>query len=264
LSDLGADFLIDRTLARFLWPPEDSAYPRHLHTRRDRGDAAGDVRAIRAELERDIAGLPYDFRAPILLQLPPRVQTLLDELALAKLPSGTGEPQLAAVLRARPQSPRRGDGAIEIVEIGDLQDPFTADAHERVASELADLREHLTWRWIHGPLAHHAHGRRAAELVEAAYAVMPERAWEYTTALCRNRRHIEAGALDRAVRDAPAAERVIAAFESGSFHAPVEHDLHLLDACGVPPIRPAFALGRRLFTGVSAASLLRQEIIRRD
>ncbi len=206
-------------------------------------------------LQEEIKGASYRVEVPLRLQLSHRAKCIIQLLAIARqgmaqLAAPDFRPPLAARLKIRPDSPARGDGKIEIVEVGDLQDPFTAQGHEQILTVLNDLPDYIALRWVHGPLSHHKYSIQAGELTEACAELSPQLFWKVIDQLCRRTKLVRIGAFERALQDLDISPAFIReTLSSGRFRPKVEHDMNLLNATGVPPIRPAFVVDRELFLG---------------
>jgi hypothetical protein len=140
----------------------------------------GRSHALVAMLLRREGPRPFDPGQPLAAQLHADSQAILDALAIERqaraAPSGDTRVPLAAALLPRPTIPPRGPshpGAVEVVEIGDLGDPFSCRAHTTVYEELGELHEAVVWRWLYCATprsleASHRGGAIAEEVAEKA------------------------------------------------------------------------------------------------
>lgn len=220
-------------------------------------------------IERE-GGRPYSFTQPLHSQLSLDACAVLTALALVRQATarwrGETAPMLAAPLRPRATIPPRGptaSGAMpEIVEIGDLGEPFSRLAHERVHRELSDLLGpggRLRWRWLYcasPPFLPASH--RLGAVAEAVLARAPDRFWPVVDALARPD-PAAAVALARAALAAAGADPALADPPPPGMPLPegLLRDRQVADACGLPTLRPLFAIGRRLFAGLDAAARIR-------
>ena len=207
------------------------------------------------------------------MQVTPDGETLLRLLAFARqaLLKIGGDPEipLAAALMPRAEIPPcgpagRAAGVVEIVEAGDLLDPFSRQAHQRIPEELAGLADHIRWRWVHFPtLRTFPDSRRAAAIAEAVAQQDPAAFWPTIDRL------YEAGAAGRIYRVADALEgtgidpvTIEARLQDESLCQGIDYDRQVALACGAPYVRPLMTIGRRMFIGTDQAVPMRQEIER--
>lgn len=294
VAELGVDYLIDRTRADraehgFDADPHASPDPRALaETVRARLRAAGELtpdarwrveidslldagptrtQALGAMVLRREGARPFDPRQPLAANLPPDAQAILDALAIERqgtaTPSGDTAVPLAAPLRPRPGIPPRGSfrpGAVEVVEIGDLGDSFSCQAHTTVYDGLGDLRDAVRWRWLYCatprtlPASH-----RAGAIAEAVADHVPGSFWNVVGTLASR-------GLDEGSEHATAV--LLAAGADPDLGRPpldgtplppgLLDDRTMATVCGLPRLRPLFAVGRTLFAGTDAADRLRR------
>ena len=296
IADLGIDYLIDRTRADRAEhgfdddlvtsgdrPAVNEQLRRRLHAaalvsedaawRKEidslvRGGPGGSAALGEMVLRRE-RGRPFDPTQPLAAQLTPDAQAVLDVLAIERQLSiaaqgDIGVP-LAAALRPRPTVPPRAPfrpGAVEVVEIGDLGDPFSCRAHTQVYEELGELRQEVSWRWLYCatprslPASH-----RAGAIAEQVLALAPEGFWPVIGTFATNgpddgSEHAQA--VLAAVGVDPALGRPPP--DGTPLPAGLLDDRTMATVCGLPQLRPLFAIGRTLFAGTDAASRLRDVI----
>lgn len=206
----------------------------------------------------------HDPEIPIERQLPAIAETYRRSLALARhgarCLAGDRSIELPAPPLARPEIPSLGRGPIEIVEIGDLQDPDSARGSNRAHRKLADLP--VSWRWMHGPTGRHEQSEAAAGLAEIALEAAPTGFWEAISLLYRTYALGERGLISE-ISGIPKGG-VDALFLALNDHhqQKVRRDMAMVNVCAVPPIRPAFVIGTKPFLGLDALDDLRAEVER--
>lgn len=293
IADLGVDYLIDRTrLDRAdhgfdtdsSGPVDPAAMEERVRLRLDAAAQlaadAGWRRQIRSLIGAGPARTPalaglvlrregarrFDPVLPLAAQLDPDVQAILDALAferqaLAAPVGDTGVP-LAAPLRPRTSVPLRGvprPGALQVVEIGDLGDPFSCLAHDRVYAELGELRECIAWQWLYCATPRSlAESHRAGAVAEQVLELAPDSFWAVVDTLAA--RGLGDGSEHaQAVLAAAGADPALGRLPPDGASLPLGllADRTMATVCGLPRIRPLFAVGRTVLVGTDAAQRLR-------
>ena len=219
-------------------------------------------------LERE-GGRSYTITRPLDSQLSYDANAVLAALALVRHAAarwrGEDGMTLAAELRPRDAVPPRGpaaEGGLEIVQIGDLGELFSCRAHQRVYRELDALGVRLRWRWLYCasyrflPASH-----RAGTLAETVLEHAPGRFWHMIDILA-TRSLTDALEAARATLAEAGADPALAepAAPGTPLPAGLVRDRQVADACGLPPLRPLFAVGRTLFAGLDAAPRIRDHV----
>ena len=208
---------------------------------------------------------PYRFGEALDSQVSGDSLGILRTLAMIRHSLAAGEPvPLAAPLLPRDDVPCGGaatTGAVlEVIEVGDLGDPFCRTGHQRVHAELDRSGVAIRWRWLNfSSVQHLEESERLGALLDAVAALAPNRFWD---------------AVDRTCETTPyGAERVVPSVlaEAGvngtalgswlgddSHHEGLRRDRRMALACGAPYLRPLFVVGRRMFIGLDAAPAIRQ------
>jgi hypothetical protein len=212
---------------------------------------------------------PFDSVQPLAAQLHPDSQAILDVLAIERQaltgPSGdTGVP-LAAPLRPRPTVPPRAptrSGAIEVVEIGDLGDPFCCVAHAQVYEELGELRERAAWRWLYCATPRSLlESHRIGAITEQVLQFAPESFWSVVETLAAYGLG-DGSEHAQAVLAAAGADPALGLPPPDGTPLPegLLRDRTMATVCGLPRLRPLFVVGRTVFVGTDAAQRLRDVI----
>jgi hypothetical protein len=213
-----------------------------------------------------IADAPHDPAEPLEHQLAMATEMLRTALAVDRfapgLLSGKAVIELPAPLLVRPELPAEGGGPIVIVEIGDLDDYASAEGHAAARERLADLGDAVSWRWVHGPTGLREQSETAAGFAEIGREADPARFWEAIDLLYRSYARAETGRV-REVPGVPAGsvDALLLALDE-RYQEPVRRDMVMVNVCAVPPVRPAFVIGRKPFLGEGAVEALRAEVER--
>ena len=240
-----------------LLPSEDSGRISDLLAWRD---------AMNRLIFREIGDDPHDPAESLEVQISTGVEMCLVALALAKQGArqlaGELDIHLPAPLLARPNIPSLGSGPVEIVEIGDLEDPESASGHTRVHKELADKAGALTWKWIHGPTGAFPQSEYAAAFAEIALEADPARFWDSLSFLYRTYALGEPGLFPEIPGVPEKGSDALLLASEDRYQEHVRRDMAMVNVCAVPPIRPAFVIGTRPFLGLDALDDLRAEVER--
>jgi hypothetical protein len=216
-------------------------------------------------LEREGAH-PFDADVALTVQLHHDAQAVLDVLAVERqattTPQGDLGVPLAAELLPRPSVPTRapaGDGAVEVVEIGDLADPFSCRAHMQVYEELGELRDVVSWRWLYcATLRTLPASHRAGAIPEQVLDVAPDAFWPVVGTLAAEGLQAGVEHAQSALAEAGADPALGLAPPDGTPLPPgLLRDRIMSTVCGLPPVRPLFVVGRTLFVGTDAAPRIR-------
>lgn len=165
---------------------------------------------------------------------------------------------LAGPLVPAPGRPTEGAGPVDVFEIVEPTHPFCWQGHADARAMLGPAAAHVRWHWVHGVSHEHARTLAGVCLVEAALE-QDARLWQGGPALLRQVMALRLGHFEEALRAARwPADPARAAARAGSdeIKARVQRDLSLIDAVGVPEVRPAFAVGRRILAGRDAPAAL--------
>jgi hypothetical protein len=213
-----------------------------------------------ALLEAEVAELPFQPSEYISFQLESEVNCWINAVAVGRggLAKLSGKPLLLDLpAPVRPRAlPVWGHGPQEVVEVVDFAAP--AGKASRIRKELGE--ERLTVRLMVGGERSDAMQWQVAALAEAVAVLHPDQFW---------------AAVDRlrgAARMAPQAipgllaglaidrERVGALAAGAELRAGLLADMRMLDLCGVPPERPLFLMGTKVFTGAEGLEALRRAV----
>ena len=221
-------------------------------------DLAPWARALHPLIEELLGDAPYHLEVPVGVQM--RGAGLVVRLLAAARQSARRlwrpeEPiPLAAELRPRPEVPFRGAGGITVVEIGVPAQPLAAAAHLRVPPLLGPLAPEVRWGFLHGPDPADPHAMHVAAVLEALRERAPADFWSAADHLATRAGLLLQGPIEAALRHFPVdAAAVLARAESPEIQALVCRDVAQLRACGVPPLRPAFAVDKRALLGIEQA-----------
>lgn len=296
LIDLGVDFLIDRRIASLLEAPGSGRDHKGLRRRFSRtksvadyiditGQALARTRDLLPSRATAVPALPdamqpwFDATALMVteslgdkhynraLSLGLQVMDASEPLtALAYARQGLRQllDPAAPLLLAAPLVPTAGrvadgPGPVAVFEIGEPTHPFASQGHADARAALGPLKDQVRWHWIYGPSHEHAQSLAACCLVEAALEQDPTGLWTHAPDLMKQAMYLRLGHFEevlRVIRWPADPRRAVARAQSDDIKARVERDLALLDAVGVPEIRPAFVVGRRVFAGRDAYSAL--------
>ena len=207
---------------------------------------------------------PHDPARPLENQLSLLPETYRGALALARHGArrlaGDDAILLPASPLPRPEVPADGEGEIEIIEIGDFADRSAARGHVRARTALAGLP--VRWRWLHGPTGGSEDSDSAAGFAEIVREAAPDRFWEAVEKLYRTYALGETGHVTR-LPGVPAggADALFLSLDE-RYQEPVRRDMAMVNVCAVPPVRPAFVIGRKPFLGDGAVDALRAEVER--
>jgi hypothetical protein len=210
---------------------------------------------------------PHDPALPLEAQLPLPAATYRSALALARQGArrlaGDATILLPAPPLPRPEVPADGGGEIEtpeIIEIGDFTDRSAARGHVRARAALAGLP--VRWRWLHGPTGRSEDADSAAGFAEIVREAAPDRFWEAVEKLYRTYALGETGHVT-SLPGVPAggADALFLSLDE-RYQEPVRRDAAMVNVCAVPPVRPAFVIGRKPFLGEGAVDALRAEVER--
>lgn len=190
---------------------------------------------------------------------------ILRTLALIRHCLAAGEPiPLAATLLPRDtvpaSAPPGNESAFEVIEIGDLGDPFCRAGHSRVRAELELTPVSIRWRWLYFSSAQHwRESERVGALLEAVAGVAPSRFWEAVDRVC----HTTPYGAEKVIpgilaEEGIAPERVKQWLAEDRNYDGLRHDRKMAIACGLHYVRPLFVIGRRLFFGLDAATAIRE------
>jgi hypothetical protein len=182
---------------------------------------------------------------------------------LRKLVAPDAPVPLAAPLVPAPGRPTDGWGTIDVFEIGEPTHAFCWQGHEAARARLGDR---VRWHWLHGPSHEHAQSFPTCAVIEAAIDQEPGGLWPHALPLLKHALHWRLGEFAEILPrlhwpSDPQRALLDATLEP--IRARVLRDAWLLDAVGVPEIRPAFVVGRRLFAGRDAYDDLAGEVARR-
>jgi hypothetical protein len=174
---------------------------------------------------------------------------------LRKLLDPSAPVPLAAPLPPMPGRATSGPGPIDIFEVGELTNPFSGLGHKEVRARLGALESRVRWHWIHGPTFEHPQSAPTARVFEACLEQDPAGLWPRAAQLFKAAIALRMGQHAQLLEGLGWPKKVskaMARSESKEIKERVAGEAWLLDACGVPPVRPAFAIGRRLFAGEQA------------
>ncbi|HEY4244388.1 MAG TPA: hypothetical protein VGM88_31455 [Kofleriaceae bacterium] len=173
--------------------------------------------------------------------------------------------RIAAPLVPALGRPASGTGGIDVFAIIDPTDPFTYQALPAARTALARFGEGIRWHWIHGPGYQSTHTFAACCVVQAAIEAAPEVLWSNADLLLRQVAAFRLGMFEDALRlsgwpiDPSAA---VARAATDAVQDRVWRDAAMLDAFGVPGVRPTFVVGRRVFAGDGTILALNSAVAR--
>lgn len=179
-----------------------------------------------------------------------RSDMALTRLGLCKVLGQDARVRLPAPVLVREEVPARGSGSVEVVEVGDLVFGGWAGGDRALMDALGDAWSAVRFRWIHGPTGYRAGSLFAAGFAEALREAAPERFWDAIEKIYRWQDDVGERITREVVRDLPVdPDRVLERATAPDIVAKVHQDQAVVTTCAIPPIRPAFVVGRKLFLG---------------
>ncbi len=211
-----------------------------------------------ALLEAEVAELPFQPSEYISLQLKSEVNGWINAVAVGRggLAKLSGKP-LALDLPApvRPRAlPVWGHGPQELVEVVDFAAP--AGKWPGIRQELGE--ERLTVRPMVGGERSDAMQWQVAALAEAIAVLHPDQFWAAVDRL-RGAARLPPGAIPGRLDGLAIDRERVGALAVGTELRPgLLADMQMLNLCGVPPERPLFLMGTKVFTGTPGLEALRR------
>lgn len=179
-----------------------------------------------------------------------RTDMALARFGLERVLGREPEVQLPAPVLPRDEVPSRGEGRVEVIELGDLVYGWWAGGEKPLMDALGDARSAVRFRWVHGITGYRAGSVFAAGFAEALREAVPERFWEVIEKIYRWQNDVGARVTREVVRDLPVdPDAVLARASAPDIMEKVQRDQAMVTTCAIPPIRPAFVVGRKLFLG---------------